>query len=181
MVDTQAPAVSAPSLLPASDTGVSSSDNITNVTLPTFTGTAETGATVSIFEGTTLLGTAVATGGAYSITLTTPLVDGQHIIIAKASDAAGNTSSASAPLVVTIDTTAPAVGPAVLSAASDSGASDHDGVTNVTHAGVPRHRRDRQHGHAVRWRESAGHGDGNQRNLVDQNQRAGRRRSYHHG
>ncbi len=132
VVDTQAPVVGTPSLLPASDTGVSSSDNITKVTKPTFTGTAEAGATVSIFEGTTLLGTAVATGGAYSITLTTPLLDGQHIIVAKASDAAGNTSGATLPVVVTIDTVAPSIGPAVLSAASDSGASDHDGVTNVT-------------------------------------------------
>ena len=100
--------------------------------MPTFTGAVESGATVSLFEGATTLGTATAVNGNYSITLTTPLAEGPHNITAKASDAAGNTSGLSAPLVVTIDTTAPAIGPLVLSVASDSGASDHDRITNVT-------------------------------------------------
>ena len=43
-------------------------DNITNVTTPTFTGTAEAGSTVSIFSDLVQVGSGTATGGAYTIT-----------------------------------------------------------------------------------------------------------------
>ena len=49
-VEPGAPA--APDLVAASDSGVSSTDNITNVTTPTFTGTAEAGSTVTLYDGT---------------------------------------------------------------------------------------------------------------------------------
>ncbi|NTV11464.1 MAG: hypothetical protein HGA47_11905, partial [Zoogloea sp.] len=57
-IDTVAAAPSVPDLAAASDTGASGSDNITSVTTPTFTGTAEAGATVTLLEGSTVLGTA---------------------------------------------------------------------------------------------------------------------------
>jgi hypothetical protein len=61
---------SAPDLDAASDLGFSSSDNITTVTAPKFTGTAESGATVTLYDtdSTTVLGTGIATGGNWSIT-----------------------------------------------------------------------------------------------------------------
>ncbi|WP_426075185.1 Ig-like domain-containing protein, partial [Janthinobacterium sp. DSP2-3-3] len=83
-------------------------------------------------DGVTVLGTAVATGGAWSIT-SSALGDGVHTLSAKAVDAAGNSSAASSPLSLSIDSGAPAAPPApVLSAASDSGASNSDGITNVS-------------------------------------------------
>ncbi|MGI4768919.1 MAG: beta strand repeat-containing protein, partial [Janthinobacterium lividum] len=58
---------------------------------------------------TTLLGTAVATGGTYSIT-SSALADGTHTLTVTATDAAGNISTASNPLALTIDTAAPTLG-----------------------------------------------------------------------
>ena len=102
-------APSTPDLSSVSDSGNSSSDDITAAATPVITGTAESGSTVTLYDtnGTTVLGTTTATGGMWSITAST-LADGAHMLTAKATDAAGNVSNASAPLAVTIDTTAPA-------------------------------------------------------------------------
>jgi hypothetical protein len=123
---------STPDLTTASDSGSSGADNITKVTTPTFTGTAEAGSTVAIFDGATQVGSGVAVGGTYTITVSA-LSDGVHSITAKATDAVGNTSGPSGALSVTIDTVAP-VPPSVpdLSAASDSGASNTDNITKIT-------------------------------------------------
>ncbi len=107
-VDRTAPtAPSTPVLSAASDSGVAG-DNITNDARPTFTGTAEAGATVTIFDGATQVGSGTATGGNYSITAST-LAQGAHTITARATDAAGNVSPSSDSVAVTIDTTPPAV------------------------------------------------------------------------
>ncbi|MYM72781.1 DUF4347 domain-containing protein [Duganella sp. FT134W] len=106
--DTLAPAApSTPDLAAASDSGISSTDNITNITTPTFTGTATNGATVTLYDtnGSTVLGTTVATGGAWSIVSST-LAAGVHQITASVSDAAGNVS-VSPSLSVDIATTPP--------------------------------------------------------------------------
>ncbi|MEY2470226.1 MAG: large repetitive protein, partial [Actinomycetota bacterium] len=130
-IDTVAPASpSVPDLASGSDSGTSSADNLTNVTTPTFVGTAEAGSTVTIFDGATSVGSGTATGGNYSIT-TSNLSAGARSITAKATDAASNTSSASAALTVTVDTTAPSA-PSVpdLAAGSDSGSSNTDNITS---------------------------------------------------
>src|SRR5439155_20867788 len=107
-VDRTAPAApSTPVLSPASDSGVAG-DNITNVTTPTFTGTAEAGSTVKIFDGVTQVGSGTATGGSYSIAVSA-LSQGAHTITATATDAAGNVSPSSGSLTVTIDTAVPTV------------------------------------------------------------------------
>ena len=133
-IDTIAPAApSVPDLLAGSDSGPSSTDNVTNVTAPTFAGTAEANATVTLFDGVTVVGSGQADAtGAWSITTST-LADGKHGIRAKATDVAGNVGGISAPLTVTIDTAAP-VAPSTpdLVAASDSGISNSDNVTRVT-------------------------------------------------
>ena len=134
-IDTAAPTTPAiPVLSPASDSGASNSDGITRITTPVFTGTAEAGSLVTLYDtnGTTVLGTAVATGGVWSITSST-LAPGAHSLTVKATDVAGNTSAASQARAITIDTTAP-IAPAapVLAAASDSGASNSDGITRIT-------------------------------------------------
>ena len=109
LVDTIAPAApSVPDLLAASDSGVSATDNITSVTAPAFSGTAEANSKVTLFDGTTAVGTGNAsTTGAWSITSST-LAQGVHSITAKATDLSGNIGVASGALNVTIDTTAPA-------------------------------------------------------------------------
>ncbi|WP_053422669.1 Ig-like domain-containing protein [Rheinheimera sp. KL1] len=135
VIDTTAPnAPSTPDLATASDSGASSTDNITNDTTPTLTGTAEAGSTVTLYDtdGVTSLGSAAATGGSWSITVSPALSEGSHTLTAKARDAAGNQSAASSGLSVTIDTTAPAK-PATpdLADASDSGDSNSDNLTKL--------------------------------------------------
>ena len=133
-VDTTAPAApTVPDLATASDSGASSTDNITKVTTPTFTGTAEAGSKITLLDGATTIGTTTASGaGAWSI-ISTALAQGKHAITAKATDIAGNAGVASAALSVTIDTTAP-VAPSApdLTAASDDGASNTDNKTSIT-------------------------------------------------
>ncbi|MGH3370861.1 MAG: Ig-like domain-containing protein, partial [Nocardioidaceae bacterium] len=109
-VDTAPPAApSAPQLLPSSDTGDSSSDRITSDATPTFTGTAEPGALVTIYSSGVVAGSAAADeGGGYTITAAT-LADGALTITAKAMDAAGNTSPESGGTPVTVDTVRPTV------------------------------------------------------------------------
>ncbi|WP_229833463.1 Ig-like domain-containing protein, partial [Alishewanella longhuensis] len=137
-IDTEAPdAPSVPDLAAASDSGISQTDNITNVTTPTFTGTAEANSTVELFAGATSLGAVVANGGgAWSLTVAggSALADGTYSITATATDTAGNQALApSAALSVTIDTTAPAKPAAPdLAAASDTGSSNTDNLTNAT-------------------------------------------------
>ena len=64
---------------------------------------------VTLFDGTTVVGTGVATAGTWTITAST-LAAGTHSITAKAMDVAGNSSGVSTPLiVVTLDTLPPAV------------------------------------------------------------------------
>ena len=53
-------APSAPDLDPTADSGVSNTDNITNVAMPMFDGIAEAGATIKLFDGATMIGTGVA-------------------------------------------------------------------------------------------------------------------------
>ena len=132
-IDSAAPAApSMPDLLVTSDSGVSSTDNITNITTPTFTGTAEVGSTVTLYDGTTAVGTGIANAGNWTITASA-LSNGTHSITAKATDVAGNLGTASGALSVNIDSTAPAA-PSMpdLLATSDSGVSSTDNITNIT-------------------------------------------------
>ncbi|WP_462173742.1 tandem-95 repeat protein [Pseudoalteromonas xiamenensis] len=103
-------APSTPDLDAASDIGTSSTDNITNDTTPTFSGTAEAGATVELYSslaGASAIGSATVSGsGNWQITSST-LSEGTHTITAKAKDSSNNVSSASAGLSVVIDTTVP--------------------------------------------------------------------------
>ncbi|WP_221031773.1 YDG domain-containing protein [Actomonas aquatica] len=108
--DTAPDAPSDLALTAASDSGTSDTDRITNDTTPTFTGTAEAGSTVRLYDtdGTTELGSATATDGTWSITASA-LTDGIHTVSATATDAAGNTSDASSGLSLTIDTAGPTI------------------------------------------------------------------------
>ncbi len=116
-------------LATADDTGVSSTDNITRLTSGlTITGTAEAGAALELFDGTTSLGTATAdASGAFTKDIS--LAAGDHAITVKAS----STGLVSAPLAITVDATAPGVPTGLdLAAADDSGASNSDNITSQT-------------------------------------------------
>src|SRR5207302_1551204 len=107
-----------------SDTGASSTDNITADNTPDFTGTAEPGSTVTIYSDGVAVGSNVADDtGVWSFSTDT-LSDGTHSITATATDAAGNTSSASGALSVTIDATPPTV-----NAGADQTVNEADFVT----------------------------------------------------
>jgi hypothetical protein len=129
-IDITPPAVSAPDLDTASDTGSSSMDNITSDTTPTFIGTAEAGASITLLFGSTVIGSANATGGTWSITSTT-FAEGTFDVFARATDAAGNTTD-SATVGVTIQVNGPAVSAPDLTQGSDTGSSSTDNVTRDT-------------------------------------------------
>ncbi|WP_324961112.1 kelch repeat-containing protein [Archangium sp.] len=79
-----------------------------NVT-PPISGTAEAGSSVTVTLDGTVVGTVTAnTSGAWSLTPTSPLVQGAHTVTATATDAMGNTSAPSAPRGFTVDSVAPA-------------------------------------------------------------------------
>ncbi len=81
----------------------------TNVTTPTFTGTAEANSSVQVYAGSTFLGQAVAdASGNWTFTVgglgsdVAALASGTYSITVTATDAAGNVSAASDPLSLTI-------------------------------------------------------------------------------
>src|SRR5205085_14037 len=86
-IDTAAPGVPpTPDLADGSDSGSSSTDNITSATTPTFSGTAEANSTVTLFDGTTQIGSAIANGSGDWSATTSTLTDATHSITATATD-----------------------------------------------------------------------------------------------
>jgi hypothetical protein len=86
------------------NSGLIGNDN-TNVNVLTLTGTGAGNATVNVYDGTTLLGTTTTSiNGAWNFTTGT-LANGAHSFTATDVDSAGNTSTASSALAVTVDTT----------------------------------------------------------------------------
>ena len=124
-----------PDLDRASDTGRSGTDNITNDTTPFIAPAAPVDADVTVI-GTATNGSTTVTCSFVAGVLTgcdLPLSDGEWDITYSYVDAAGNTSSASTPLHITIDTSAPnASGLPDLLEDSDSGVSSSDNKTNET-------------------------------------------------
>ena len=129
IIDTTAPL--APVIVSVTDdvapvTGLVANNGSSNDTTLTIGGTAEAGSTVTVYDtdGTTVLGTGVATGGAFTIT-TSVLGEGAHTLTARATDAAGNQGASSTAFHVTIDTVAP-VAPSITAFSVDSGTvGDH--------------------------------------------------------
>ena len=119
-VDTTAATGGTPDLVAASDSGSSTTDNVTNITSPTFTvalnATVAVGDTVELLLGGASFAHAVThtitaadiTAGSVSLAVTAGDLgaDGSKSISAKFTDTVGSTSTTSA-LAVTLDTTAP--------------------------------------------------------------------------
>jgi large repetitive protein len=94
-----------PVLEVGNDTGVSNTDGIIKDSTPTLIGTAEAGSKISLFVGTTILGTTTTdAAGNWSFTPSTPLADGNYAIGVTATDRLGNVSAASGLLSLQIDT-----------------------------------------------------------------------------
>jgi methionine-rich copper-binding protein CopC len=88
-----------------------SDHGFTNDTAPTLTIKAEPSSTVRVYDGATLLGTATETATAGTFTYTTTILGaGSHSFTVTATDASNNTSVASNPFVVTVDTDVPTSG-----------------------------------------------------------------------
>lgn len=92
------------------DTGSSSIDGITNLSTPTFTGSAENNATIALFNIAATIGSGSTNGtGTLSAQVSPALSDNSYTVTAKATDAAGNTSAASSGKTITVDTVSPSV------------------------------------------------------------------------
>ena len=144
-IDTAAPSGATPDLTTASDSGTSSSDNVTSITAPSFTvafaPTVVAGDTVELLLGgsplahpvTHTITAAEVTAGSVSLAVTAGDLgaDGVKQISAQFSDLAGNSSTTGA-LSVTLNTAAPAETLAITAIASDTGSSSSDFITSDT-------------------------------------------------
>ena len=128
---------SVPDMTALSDTGASSTDNITNNTTPTFTGVTglASATTVTLYVDNVANGTAtVGAGGLYSLTPTTSLSNGPHVITASETGLVPETRGVGS-LSVTIDTV-PAGPPTVISTVPGSpGMSSAPLVKGTSEAG----------------------------------------------
>ncbi|MCW2242495.1 VCBS domain-containing protein [Azospirillum canadense] len=105
-IDTTAPGT--PAITSATDDaapviGTVANGGVTNDTTPALTGTAEPNSTVSVYDGTTLLGTTTANGAGVWTYTPSALNQGTHSFTVTATDAAGNVSGASTAYALTID------------------------------------------------------------------------------
>ncbi len=107
----------------------------TNDNEPTITVSAQPHSAVAVYVDGALAGTATAdAGGAASLTLTTPLSDGQHTVDATATDRAGNLSPDSTTNTFTVITVTP---PAPTITAPADGSSTNDTTPTVTVSAQP--------------------------------------------
>ncbi|MDR0416823.1 MAG: Ig-like domain-containing protein [Propionibacteriaceae bacterium] len=99
---------------------------------PVISGTGEPGAVVTVDDGgTAVCETVVAADGTWSCVPDADLGEGGHTLTATQEDAAGNVSTPSAPITVTVDTVAPDP-PVVLSPAAGQAVADGTPVVTGT-------------------------------------------------
>jgi hypothetical protein len=110
---------------------------LNNDSTPLVTGTAEPGAKVTVYvDGSPIVGTVTVAGdGTWQKTISSPLSDGPHTITVRAADDAGNVSSPSADLDITIDTVGPGVSITSPAAAAKLGSASTD-VTFTAESGA---------------------------------------------
>jgi hypothetical protein len=122
------------SLVSASDSGALG-DALTNVRTPTLAGSgADANAELVLYVDGREVGRPLANGSGnwtYAIPAGEALSDGVHSIQLRQLDTAGNESALSDAFDLSIDGSVAAPGRPVLAAASDSGSSNSDGITNV--------------------------------------------------
>ena len=130
-VDVTAPAAPAGAIAHTApnDTGISHSDDLTNVATPVINVTAEAGAHVTVVVAGQTLAATETTPGNFSVT-TGPLVSGTYTPVITAVDAAGNSTSHNGH-AFTIDTIAPnaPTGHIAHDETNDTGVSQGDSIT----------------------------------------------------
>ncbi|WP_366887812.1 Ig-like domain-containing protein, partial [Streptomyces sp. NPDC005476] len=111
-------------------------DAATQGAQPTLSGHAEAYSTVSIYDGTTLLGT-TKTGidGTWMFQVTSPMSNGTHALTVTAMDPAGNTSARSDGFDLTVAPPVPLAKAVLDDMGRDSGIFNFDRVTNDGTAG----------------------------------------------
>lgn len=131
-VDTTDPTTPpAPDMTAGTDTGSLDDDDLTADNTPDFTGICETdGNLITLYVDGVANGTGICSGGIVTITPTTPLPEGDSDITFTETDTAGNESAPSAPLTVTVDTTAGPGNAPDMTAGTDTGSSDSDDITS---------------------------------------------------
>nr|WP_184280418.1 Ig-like domain-containing protein [Serratia fonticola] len=120
-------------------TGSVSAGGMTDDNRPTISGTgAEAGNTITVYNGTTVIGTAtVQADGTWSLKPTLPLADGLVTLTAKETDNVGNTTVPSPEYAITVVTVAP--NPPVITSVEDN-AEPHTGALqkgDVTNDNTP--------------------------------------------
>ncbi|MGA9082639.1 MAG: Ig-like domain-containing protein, partial [Pseudolabrys sp.] len=131
--DQTAPSATFPTVALASDTGAASSDFITSNGGVHFAGTAaDTGgaglASVQVFNGATLLGTATVVAGNWSLD-TTLAAGSYNNLMVTVTDLAGNTNTTTNTQTIIVDTAPPAAGTLSFSNLTDSGTANTPPVT----------------------------------------------------
>ncbi|MCE0489776.1 Ig-like domain-containing protein [Pantoea sp. Mb-10] len=133
-VDTLIPAVAENIQLSNSGGTPIAAGGVTNDTAPVLSGLAEPGGTVTVSDGGVVLGTAVVNGdGSWQFTPNPALAEGNHSLTSTVTDAAGNLGPASAPLLLTVDTTPPTAASAIQVSNDSSGTAEpltDGGTTN---------------------------------------------------
>ncbi len=137
LTDAQPPAQPSALALDAAQSMTVSGFPTTSLRRPTFVGPAgavEVGALVTLYEGTTAIGSASSSGisGAFSVAPSVDLADGSHSVTIKATDAKGNVSAPSTGYTFVVDATNPLSGVLTLDASADLGFSSSDRTTSQT-------------------------------------------------
>ena len=129
---------SAPDMTPATDTGASQSDNITNIASPTFTGVRglPNANTFKLYVDDVANGTATVAGnGTYALTPATPLAEGPHSITASETAPGGAETKSTGSLSITIDRVAPGAPGVTGVVPASPGRSTTPSVTGTAEAG----------------------------------------------
>ncbi|WP_344919038.1 beta strand repeat-containing protein, partial [Azospirillum formosense] len=115
-----------------SDSGMSATDRLTNVTRPTLSGTAEANATVTVLVDGQAVGTTVADENGFWVhRLQTPLTDGTHSITTTATNRFGIVSDPSDALTVVIDTAVPGAPAPSVTSATVAGAAAGELISGI--------------------------------------------------
>lgn len=110
VIDTTAPSTSgAPDLVAASDTGTSSTDNLTNDTTPTFSESCSDGNIIQLVSDDVATGSTTTCSSSSFTATTGTLSAGDHDIAFTETDISGNISATSTALTISIDATSPVI------------------------------------------------------------------------
>ena len=99
-------APSAPTIASFSNDSGVAGDGITNDNTLQLKGTAAANSTVKIYDGSTQIGTAIASSTGSWDYITSVLSNAKHVLTATATNSSGQTSAASGAVKVTVDTVA---------------------------------------------------------------------------